>query len=172
MVLVRSSAFTLVLTGLVHAGAVKRQSITSLSSNQISSYTPFTYFASTAYCDPSTTINWSCGGASPANSLPPRAVMYWWSSYSQLRSKLRLHSSGVRRRWGRRSILWDISMADLVLSYTYIASAAQGSSDSPRRRTPSLFPTRAPTPANCKLISLRHSDVTFAHPSRQLRRPD
>lgn len=39
----------------------KRQSITTLSANQISAFTPFTFFASAAYCDPSTTINWSCG---------------------------------------------------------------------------------------------------------------
>ena len=63
MVLLRSSAFALVLSGLVHAAAIKRQAITSLTSTQIASYTPFTHFASTAYCNASTTINWSCGGA-------------------------------------------------------------------------------------------------------------
>ena len=40
----------------------KRQSITALSAAQISSFKPFTFFASAAYCEPSTTINWSCGG--------------------------------------------------------------------------------------------------------------
>lgn len=40
----------------------KRQSITTLSSPQISSFKPYTFFASTAYCNPSMTINWSCGG--------------------------------------------------------------------------------------------------------------
>ena len=39
----------------------KRQSITPLSFSQISSFTPYTYFASAAYCNASTTINWSCG---------------------------------------------------------------------------------------------------------------
>ena len=66
MVLLASSAFALMLVGLVNAASVKRQAIAPLSSGQISSYTPFTYFASTAYCNPSTTINWSCGGASRA----------------------------------------------------------------------------------------------------------
>jgi hypothetical protein len=42
----------------------KRQSITALSSTQISSFTPFTFFASAAYCNPSTTINFTCGGTS------------------------------------------------------------------------------------------------------------
>ncbi|KAN0132755.1 alpha/beta-hydrolase [Lactarius tabidus] len=62
MVLLQSSAFALLLAGLVQAAAVKRQSITPLNSGQISSYAPFTHFASTAYCNPSTTINWNCGG--------------------------------------------------------------------------------------------------------------
>ena len=41
--------------------AAKRQSITALSSTQISAFKPFSFFASAAYCQPSTTINWSCG---------------------------------------------------------------------------------------------------------------
>ena len=42
---------------------VKRQATTTaLDTTQINAFTPFTHFASTAYCDPSTTINWSCGG--------------------------------------------------------------------------------------------------------------
>ena len=43
------------LAGLTGAAAVKRQPISPLSSSQISSYAPFTHFASTAYCKPSTT---------------------------------------------------------------------------------------------------------------------
>jgi hypothetical protein len=66
MVFLQYSAFALMLVGLVSAASVKRQAITPLSSSQISSYTAFTNFASTAYCSPSTTINWSCGGASRA----------------------------------------------------------------------------------------------------------
>ena len=42
----------------------KRQSITALSSAQISAFKPFTFFASAAYCQPTATINWSCGGMS------------------------------------------------------------------------------------------------------------
>ena len=41
---------------------LRRQSITQLSTTQISKFKPFTFFASAAYCDPSTTIDWSCGG--------------------------------------------------------------------------------------------------------------
>ncbi|KAH9169451.1 lipase class 3 family protein [Lactarius sanguifluus] len=67
MVLLRSSAFALMLAGLVQAAAVKRQTITALSSSQIASFAPFTHFASTAYCNPSTTRNWSCGSNCQAN---------------------------------------------------------------------------------------------------------
>ena len=45
-------------------GFSKNQStgnITPLNPAQISSFKPYSYFASAAYCDPSTTINWSCG---------------------------------------------------------------------------------------------------------------
>jgi hypothetical protein len=66
MVLLQFSAFALMLVGLVHAGAVKRQSITALTSSQIESFVPFTYFASTAYCNPTNTLQWNCGGASLA----------------------------------------------------------------------------------------------------------
>jgi hypothetical protein len=45
----------------------RRQSITTLSAAQIASFKPYTFFASTAYCDPSTTINWSCGANCDAN---------------------------------------------------------------------------------------------------------
>lgn len=38
-----------------------RQSITTLSSTQVDDFTPYTFFASAAYCEPDTTINWSCG---------------------------------------------------------------------------------------------------------------
>ncbi|KAI0792242.1 lipase [Abortiporus biennis] len=46
---------------------VARQSITALSTSQISSFKPFTLYASTGYCNPSTTINWSCGSNCQAN---------------------------------------------------------------------------------------------------------
>ncbi|KAF5354572.1 hypothetical protein D9758_011172 [Tetrapyrgos nigripes] len=39
----------------------KAGSVTVLSSNEVNGFTPFTHYASTAYCDPKTTINWSCG---------------------------------------------------------------------------------------------------------------
>ena len=44
-----------------------RASITALSTTQISSFKPFTHYASTAYCNPSTTLTWSCGANCQAN---------------------------------------------------------------------------------------------------------
>jgi len=41
---------------------VKRQAITPLAAAQISAFKPFTFFASTAYCNPSNTLAWNCGG--------------------------------------------------------------------------------------------------------------
>lgn len=90
MVLLQSSAFALVLAGLVQAAAVRRQSITPLSSSQISSYAPFTHFASTAYCNPSTTINWSCSANCQANPdfLPVASggdgdeTQFWYVGFS------------------------------------------------------------------------------------------
>lgn len=38
-----------------------RQGITALSISQIDFYNPYTWFASAAYCTPSTTSKWSCG---------------------------------------------------------------------------------------------------------------
>ncbi|KAI9440889.1 lipase class 3 family protein [Lactarius indigo] len=86
----RSSAFALVFAGLVHGSPVKRQATPPLSSGQISSFAPFTHFASTAYCNPSTTINWSCGSNCQANSdFQPVAsggdgdgTQYWYVGFS------------------------------------------------------------------------------------------
>ena len=49
--------------GFAHAGAVnKRQVITALSSAEIESFKPYTLYAGAAYCQPSLTSSWSCGG--------------------------------------------------------------------------------------------------------------
>ncbi|KAF7974908.1 hypothetical protein HWV62_11069 [Athelia sp. TMB] len=38
-----------------------RATTTALTTSQIDAYTPYTWYASTGYCESSTTINWSCG---------------------------------------------------------------------------------------------------------------
>jgi len=40
----------------------QRASVTALTTAQITPYRPFTHFASTAYCNPSVTKTWTCGG--------------------------------------------------------------------------------------------------------------
>ncbi|KXN85765.1 Lipase [Leucoagaricus sp. SymC.cos] len=68
----------------------KRQAITTLTSAQINTFTPFTHFASTAYCNPSTTSNWSCGANCNANPgfIPVAtggdgsSVQFWYVGYS------------------------------------------------------------------------------------------
>ncbi|KAF9785804.1 alpha/beta-hydrolase [Thelephora terrestris] len=56
---------------LSRSGGVKwdlvPRTVTTLSSEDISSYTPFTQFARAAYCDPAIIENWTCGGACDAN---------------------------------------------------------------------------------------------------------
>ena len=68
-------AFTLGLALLASLAAVRaaptleaRQSITTLSSSQISAFKPYTFYASTAYCSPASTLAWNCGANCNANS--------------------------------------------------------------------------------------------------------
>ncbi|RDB18565.1 Lipase [Hypsizygus marmoreus] len=45
-----------------HQTNPQAQTFMALSASQIASFTPFTSYASTAYCHPSQTLTWSCGG--------------------------------------------------------------------------------------------------------------
>ncbi|KAL5492619.1 hypothetical protein ACEPAI_4066 [Sanghuangporus weigelae] len=47
---------------------LKRQDFATLSPVQIRSFQSFSFFASAAYCQPDTTINWSCGTNCDANA--------------------------------------------------------------------------------------------------------
>ncbi|KAJ3799435.1 lipase class 3 family protein [Lentinula aff. detonsa] len=66
-----------------------RQAISALSTAQITAYRPYTFYASTGYCSPSTTINWSCGVNCEANpSFVPVAsggdgdsVQFWFVGF-------------------------------------------------------------------------------------------
>lgn len=51
-----------------------RQTITTLGSTQTASFKPYTLYASTAYCQPSATLTWSCGG----ESFPYYIVLPFW----------------------------------------------------------------------------------------------
>ncbi|KAF8127693.1 Alpha/Beta hydrolase protein [Boletus edulis] len=66
-----------------------RQSITVLTTSQIDYFTPYTWYASTAYCTPSQTLAWNCGANCEANpDFKPVAsggdgnsVQYWYVGY-------------------------------------------------------------------------------------------
>ena len=44
-----------------------RQSITALTTSQITPFRPYTHYASTAYCEPANTLAWNCGANCQAN---------------------------------------------------------------------------------------------------------
>lgn len=46
---------------------VTRQAIMSLTTSQVAAFKPYTFYASTAACDPSTTLTWTCGTNCNAN---------------------------------------------------------------------------------------------------------
>jgi hypothetical protein len=99
------SVFAVLILGLVRATLVKRQAITALSSAQIDAFAPLTHFASAAYCNPSTTINWSCGGAPIAIDTLVNAHGIDRCFYSQLRRESRLPTDGVRGGWLCHAVL-------------------------------------------------------------------
>ena len=45
----------------------RSSSITSLTTSQVSAYTPYSYYAAAGYCDPSSTFTWTCGTNCKAN---------------------------------------------------------------------------------------------------------
>jgi len=68
-----------------------RQSITTLTTTQITSYLPFAYFASAGYCSPSSTLTWTCGSNceaavvsdfKPVGSGGSSSVQNWFVGYS------------------------------------------------------------------------------------------
>ena len=44
------------------APTLKGRSITTLTAAQVSAYKPYSFYASAAYCNPSNTVAWNCGG--------------------------------------------------------------------------------------------------------------
>ncbi|TFK69118.1 lipase class 3 family protein [Pluteus cervinus] len=67
-----------------------RQSLAQLSTAQVSSFKPYSWFASSSYCSPSSIIRWNCGANCNANRdfIPVAAggdgssVQYWYVGYS------------------------------------------------------------------------------------------
>ncbi|KAI6149905.1 Alpha/Beta hydrolase protein [Pisolithus tinctorius] len=78
----------LLLATFAHA-LTTRQTITGLTTSQIDSYTPYTYYASTGYCTAAQTLTWDCGADCEANPdfIPVASggngdsVQYWYVGY-------------------------------------------------------------------------------------------
>ncbi|KAJ8482989.1 hypothetical protein ONZ45_g14754 [Pleurotus djamor] len=66
-----------------------RQSVSVLSSSQIAAFKPYTYYASSAYCQPQTTQSWTCGTncMNNADFIPVasggdgKAIQFWYVGY-------------------------------------------------------------------------------------------
>ncbi|KAI0037750.1 hypothetical protein FA95DRAFT_1529358, partial [Auriscalpium vulgare] len=105
-VLAYAAATAALLTGSVDAATVsKRQpeSITTLSTAQISAFKPFTFFASAAYCNPSVTLTWSCGANCNANPdfLPEASggdggdVSFWFVGFAPAQNTVIVSHQGA-----------------------------------------------------------------------------
>jgi len=93
MVAFRLVAPTLLLTLAANAipapPLLTRQAITTLTATQIAAFRPFTLFASAGYCQPSSTLTWSCGAncnATPgfipvASGGDGSSVQFWFVGY-------------------------------------------------------------------------------------------
>ncbi|KAF8902705.1 alpha/beta-hydrolase [Mucidula mucida] len=92
LLLLLSSAFFLVphvLSSPIASFIETRQSITTLSPSAIAAFKPYTLYASTAWCNASVTLTWTCGRNCDANpDFKPVAsggnsdsVQYWYVGY-------------------------------------------------------------------------------------------
>ena len=59
------------LMGLASATPFTRQSFTTLTPQQVSSYSPYTYYAAAAKCTVGAVRTWTCGGANLARPFLP-----------------------------------------------------------------------------------------------------
>ncbi|KZW02189.1 lipase class 3 family protein [Exidia glandulosa HHB12029] len=85
----RTYLYLLSLPAAALCAVLPRQTPSALAAADISSFKPFTFFASAAYCPPSTTKTWTCGGDCDALAdFIPRAtggdgtvVQFWFVGY-------------------------------------------------------------------------------------------
>ena len=96
---------------IVYAIAIaKRQGITTVSQAQIEEFKPYTLYAAAAFCNPSNTLTWSCGGPYIMSRPPERLGADLLPS--QLRGKPDFPAFGFRWRWVRGPILSVTSFHD------------------------------------------------------------
>ncbi|KAI6041885.1 Alpha/Beta hydrolase protein [Pisolithus marmoratus] len=97
-----------------------RQSITGLTTSQINSHTPYTYYASAGYCTATQTLAWNCGTNCNANSdfIPVASggngdsVQYWYVGYDPSLSTVIVAHQGT----DTSEILPLITDANLVMA--------------------------------------------------------
>ncbi|KXN85767.1 Lipase [Leucoagaricus sp. SymC.cos] len=103
-----SRAFFFSLLALVTVNAspvefMKRQNISTLTSAQVNAFTPFTHYASAAYCNPSGTLAWNCGANCQANPdfIPIASggdgsiTQYWYVGYSPAQNSVIVAHQGT-----------------------------------------------------------------------------
>ncbi|KAE9386984.1 lipase [Gymnopus androsaceus JB14] len=77
--------------------------LSTLTTTQIDSFTPYTHYASAGYCNPSTTLSWTCGADCEANSdfIPVASggdgsdVQYWFVGYDPTLSTVIVSHQGT-----------------------------------------------------------------------------
>ncbi|KAI0825734.1 lipase [Irpex lacteus] len=95
-----------------------RASISTLSTSQITSFRPYTHYASTAYCQPSTTLTWACGANCNANpTFKPVAsggdgsgTQFWYVGYDPTLKTVIVAHQGT----DTSEILADLTDADII----------------------------------------------------------
>ena len=100
-------ALSLLPSKIAAAAVQRRGTPTQLSATQISAYTPYTYFASGAYCNPSNTLAWNCGGMRESLSVAPFLI-----AHSELQLFTGFRADSVGRRRYRYAILWVYWLMD------------------------------------------------------------
>ncbi|KAF8167182.1 lipase class 3 family protein [Crassisporium funariophilum] len=97
----------------------QRQHITALTAAQIAEFKPFTSFASSAYCHPSTTLSWTCGGNCDANPdfIPVASggdgssIQFWYVGFSRSRATVIVAHQGLESS----KLEADATVANVVL---------------------------------------------------------
>ncbi len=108
----------------------RRQSVTTLTSAQVSAFKPYTFYASASYCQPSTTLTWTCGGEQESPFYVDNSN---WSPQPLARPTQA--SSPLRR--GVTVMMYSSGMWDMIPALT-----------------PSLLATREPIPRKCQSFHL------------------
>ncbi|OJT05267.1 Lipase [Trametes pubescens] len=100
----------------------KRQTLSVLTATQISSFKPYTNYASTAYCQPAATLAWNCGANCDANpSFIPVAsggdgelTQFWYVGYDPTLDEIIVGHQGTNTK-EILPILEDISIIPIPL---------------------------------------------------------